>query len=356
MGKLKLPKGLYFYDGKGYVINKVIVKGSKPFYKRLGLITEQEAINQFSLIVSSHLKGEYVSKEASSLTVYDVLAHYYDAHLKYLPSGKDARFHIPTLDRFLGQQKVLSLTKSDIETFIRLRSKEVNKRGELVSDRTIQAALQFLNMAVNRAMDDQLLPKNPISRFCKYEVTPKDKVVLDDGKDLGEEWIKLYINIPKIWKKFFLTLYETGMRPSEAVKLRIEWFEKVDDNYIINYPCYAEKTKKFKRIPVSNRLQKRIEHMLVGQGLLFDLRTYERPFNKALAECDFNKRITTYTLRKTRITIWDGIDETASRYATGHQFEDSHRKCYSEVTNQRLFKLVGIELETKHKLKLFKVA
>jgi hypothetical protein len=54
-----------------------------------------------------------------------------------------------------------------------------------------------------------------------------------------------------------------------------------------------------------------------------------------------------YSLRKTRATIWSGVDDLASRVALGHAPSDSHTSSYVDVPNTRLFKLVGIELNQK---------
>ncbi len=43
----------------------------------------------------------------------------------------------------------------------------------------------------------------------------------------------------------------------------------------------------------------------------------------------------------------DKIDEGASRYATGHSPQDSHRRNYSYIGYDRLFRLIGKEYKKR---------
>lgn len=353
MGKVnRLPKGLMHYE-TGYVINKQI--NGEIIYRRLGKITESEAIKEFSKIVTAALTGTIESKEAGSLTVYDVLEHYWNKHLCNIKSGKDARFHIPILDRFIGNMKALKLKKFDIERFIMLRSREKSNTKKPISKRTIQASLQILNMAMNRAVDDELLPRNPVARFCKVSVPRVRKIVLDHGQEFGVEWIRLYRNLPEQWRLFFLIAYETGMRPDEVSRLEREWIRPIDENLLITIPQNTEKTEHSdRRIPVSKILQKRLEAFIRNKsGKLFQSWDYFKAFRKAVDAAGLPEEITAYALRRTRATIWDSIDSSAARVALGHAPLDPHEESYVVITNERLFKLVSITLKAKIKLLKF---
>jgi hypothetical protein len=69
------------------------------------------------------------------------------------------------------------------------------------------------------------------------------------------------------------------------------------------------------------------------------------------------EKYTPYALRRTRLSVWDGIDENASRYAGGHRLlrKDAHNDHYIRFPLSRLFRLVGLEYK-KPDLRLVKVA
>lgn len=322
---------------------------------RLGAIAQADAIRRYTLEVASVMKGEKVPKLASSLTVYEILTHYFDKHLKNLPSGKNARYHIPTLDKYIGKIKVLSLKKSDMENYKLIRSRDKNQRGQPISKRTIQAELQILTMAINRAVDDELLPRNPVTRFCKVSVPRRRKIVLDHGFDFGSDWIQLYKHLPEQWRLFFLVCYETAMRPSEVANLRVEWIQKVDTHYMIVVPPGSEKTGfQDRRIPVSPILEKRlIPAMNKCKSKIFASWRYDKAFRNAVKDAKLPSEVTAYALRRSRATILDAIDSSAARVALGHVPLDPHEESYVEITNERLFKLGKIEIK---RIRLFKSA
>jgi integrase len=352
VGKVRLPKGLTLTP-KGYVINKLI--DCQRIFKRLGNISESDAVKQFSLETAALFKGERITPDASSLTVYYVMTHYYESHLKHIKSGENARWNIPTIDKYIGSRKVMSLKKSDMELYKVTRGKCLNKRNEPISARTIQSELQFLSMAINRAVDDELLPRNPIARFCKVTVPRRRKIVLDHGQAFGPEWILLYKNIPEQWRLFFLICYETGMRPNEVASIDAEWIEQIGRSYMIKIPSNCEKTGfNDRRIPVSKLLEKRLLKSMPRFGKLFSSWDYFKAFRIAVKNAGLPPEITAYSLRRTRATIWDEIDSSAARVALGHVPLDPHEESYVVITNIRLFKLVQIDLSLQKKI--FKIA
>jgi integrase len=350
MGKVrlkvkKLPSGLQF-NGERYTIDKII-DGTR-IKKRLKSTSLQDVLEEYALIITSVKKGQFASKTASSLTVDDVLIHYYETHLVNIKSGKNAKFHIPALSKYLGTKTVLSLKRYDID-----RYKMIQGKSRDISPRTLQAELQHLNMAINRAMDDELIPRNPISRFCKVTVPRRRKIVLDHGVEFGPQWVALYRNVPKQWRLFTLICYETGMRPAEVTAMETSWVRKVtQDDLMITVPAEKEKTGfNDRRIPVSKILQKRLQPIVESAtGKIFKSFRYDKAFRKAVQNANLGSEITAYALRRTRATIWDAIDSQAARVALGHVPLDPHEESYVEITNERLFRLVNVNFRPVLKL------
>lgn len=344
----KLPRGLLL-TSKGYIIDKV--ECGNRIYKRLGKITEAEAIVQFAVMFAAQCKGENEKINALNVTVDNVLVYYYNNHLVNIKSGKNSRFHIPAISRILGNKKVLSLRKNDIEQFIKMRSAEKNNQNQPVSARTVQACLQILSMAINHAVDNEVLPRNPVSRFCRVSVPRRKKIVLDHGQEFGPEWIRLYKNLPDNWRLFFLICYETGMRPTEVAQLETEWIQQIGESYLITVPANKEKTGfSDRRIPISKILEKRLIKNLPATGKLFKSWDYFKAFRQAAKSADLPSEITAYSLRRTRATIWDEIDSSAARVALGHAPLDPHEESYVVITNQRLFRLARIDLTKQFRL------
>jgi len=351
----KLPTGLQF-NGKSYLIDKrcdgVRIK------RHLGNVSYEDAIRLYSEAIADVKRGSFVRPSASSLTVNDVLTHYYNSHLVNIKSGANAKYHIPAISRHIGNKAVLSLHRSDVEQYkvARMREGKVSKSKEFksLSQRTLQAELQHLSMAINRAVDDEMIPRNPIIRFCKVSLPRQRKIVLDHGQEFGPEWICLYKHLPEKWRLFFLICYETGMRPSEVANFHTSWVTFVtQDAMMITIPPDMEKTSfSDRRIPVSQLLAKRLRRVIGVKGKLFKSHSYFKAFSNAIKESGLRDEITAYALRRTRATIWDALDPAATRVALGHSPLDPHEESYVEITNERLFRLVNVNL--KNKLSLLK--
>jgi integrase len=194
-------------------------------------------------------------------------------------------------------------------------------------------------------VDDEILPRNPVLRFCKVHVPRKRKIVLDHGQPFGPEWISFYRNIPEKWRLFFLICYETGMRPGEVSKMETTWLKETPYGFIIEIPQDSEKTAFHdRRIPVSPILKKRLLPYIENcNNKLFCSSRYEKAVKKTIKAAGLRDEITAYALRRTRATIWDAIDSSAARVALGHSPLDPHEESYVEITTARLFRLVGIQ-------------
>lgn len=352
MGRLKskLPPGLQFTGGK-FIVDKIV--NGERIKKRLSVTSADDAIREYSALVCDTERGIRVKYSANSLTVDSVLEHYYNNHLKYIKSGRDAKYHIPTISKLIGRRKVLDLKKSDIERYKNTRCNSTTSYGTAISARTLQAELQHLNMAITRAVDDELLPRNPVLRFCKVSVPRKPIILLDDGYDHGGEWKALYEQVPEKWKLFCLIGYEAGLRPSEVEHFKCDWVTNIGTSYMIIIPGECEKTKNhFRRIPVSKSLEPCLLNAIYGKsGQLFTSVDYNKMIKTAVKKSGINPNIRMKSLRKTRLTIWDGIDSGAARVAGGHVPIDVHEESYARVNDARLFRLVNIECE---KLKIYK--
>lgn len=343
----------------------------------LGRVSQAEAEAELRRIQSDIADAKPTSsRSARSLTVLDIL-NYRGVH--YLADRKPeyrqwCKYLFDALADKIGGIRFSDLKKSVIERYKR------DRESDGVGPRTIQAELQQLNMALNFCVDDDYIPHNPVARFCRVSQGEPKKIVLDDGHAWGEHWQAIYDNVSSGWEQsrpsawarnraLVLLLYETGMRPVEAFRMRHDWWHEVRDGYwIIEVPEEAEKTsKRSRRIPVSSVLWESMREILTPgrDELLFPSGAtgrqrgqhgIEKTFRNAVERAGLQRYgYTPYCLRRTRVTIWDKIDEGACRAAVGHSAgKDSHRRNYSHVGMDRLFKLVGKTWD--YELKLVKSA
>jgi integrase len=239
--------------------------------------------------------------------------------------------------------------------------------GNRISARTAQAELAELNMAITHEVDNQRLATNPVARFCTVDVPPPARVVLDEGYADGPEWQAIYEAAGKSegyprghedrWgnQLVCLFLYETGMRSGEAFQVRESWIKMLrPTRWMIEVDIDNAGTKAHRRkVPVSDKLRLALESKLSGdpEALLFPStvtgaprKSFSHGFKAILSRANLaDREYTPHALRRTRISIWDAKDGPACRYATGHAPIDVHERNYLRITDERLFKLVGLE-------------
>jgi len=323
---------------------------------------------------------------------------------------------IPPIPPVYGQVPEDVLSAAHVERYIRERSQHKNNRGMNIAPSTIQDELDVLSQAIKFCMERSKslrIGYNPIKGYERPKQDDPSKIVLDEGAENGPEWKAIYSICSDSIKQLVLCLYETGMRPIEVFSMRRKWWKKyAADRWIIEIPNsrdFKEKTGKKRRVPVSLHLLEAMLPLLRKMKLndLFfpspatgGIRTngwpafsnavekvkdmasdasefeafpefhewaLEESWNEVAISLAWEVRnfdgegVTPYALRRTRLSIWDAIDEGASRYAGGHVGEhynsrDTHRKHYIRYPLSRLFRLVGLEYYQVPDLHVLKTA
>lgn len=372
--KTRTP-GIYRYDGKRgttFFLDK-LCRG-QPICGSLGVVTYEQAKDELRRRETELLSGRVPEhRNVRSLTVTDILEYWADKHLRHLDSKEKRVWLLDSLDAKMGPITYPQLNRSAIERYKRERAGECKrvryknkkgdwdfKQGKPIGGRTIQAELAELSMAINLMVDDEILPYNPVSRFCRVKLPDPEKIVIDDGIEGwgdGGEWQEIYDNACSN-KGLFAAIYESGMRPGEVLAMRSTWIKELTaDCWVIAIPRQNEKTGKVQReVPASERLQAilRRRYRPGTDRLVFpssvtgeERKDLSSAWDGTIGRAELTgKGYTPYALRRTRITIWDAIDSNASRFATGHSIsgkKDVHLRNYVKPTYQRMFRLVGIE-------------
>lgn len=201
----------------------------KPIYRSVF------AEKQSDLMPKLHeLKDQYAGVELtedSSITLGDWLGRWLEDYKKptlrpstYAGYSKDIANHIMP---YLGSKRITQLKTADIQKhYNRLlesgRMKD-NGQGKGLSNATVRGIHMVLREALDSAVREGLIPKNPADGTSPPKIYRNEKQVLT--KDQLETFMKL-IEGDEEWYDFFYTEIITGMRQGEICGLRWEDFDR----------------------------------------------------------------------------------------------------------------------------------
>lgn len=204
-------------------------KDGKPIYRSVF------AEKQGDLMPKLHeLKDQYAGVELtedSSITLGEWLDRWLEEYKKpilrpstYTVYSTDIRNHILP---HLGTKKLTQLKTSDLQKLYNrlLESGRVkdNGKGNGLAPATVRGIHVILREALESAVRDGLIPKNPADGTSPPKIYRNEKQVLT--KDQLETFMKL-IEGDEEWYDFFYTEIITGMRQGEICGLRWEDFDR----------------------------------------------------------------------------------------------------------------------------------
>ena len=182
----------------------------------------------------NELKEQYDGVELgedSSVTLGEWLERWLEEYKKpvlrqstYAGYSKDIANHILP---YLGTKKLIRLKTAEIQKlYNRLldsgRVKE-NEKGKGLANATVRGIHMILREALDSAVHEGLIPKNPADGTSPPKIHRKEKKVLT--KDQLEIFMKLIEN-DEAWYDFFYTEILTGMRAGEICGVRWEDFDE----------------------------------------------------------------------------------------------------------------------------------
>ena len=349
------------------------IKGCR-LTERIGAVSARVAEAALAKRKSEIYEGAYFpQKKVSSALVREICGEYVVKKLSYIKSC-DTRIHLfKALDRHIGQFPAKDLRISDVEEYRRKRLQERSRQGKQISIRTVNAEVKELLMAFQWALRERLLEFNPIAGIEHLKEPEPKKIMLDNGTENGIGWLRLYNAIGEKHRSTgeltirghktrlkFLIQYKTGMRIGEVNALQHNWIDQIKMR--IHLPDHATKANKSRTIPIDiDTVQAITDYRALcaqekysrynSDKWLFvnpttgqhDKRS-EKSLKLALERAGMDGQgITSHALRRTRGTIWDGIDERASMEVLGHSDHKVHRKHYTIVTEDRMRNLVNPE-------------
>lgn len=148
----------------------------------------------------------------STMTVAQMLTHHIDA-LSGVTDGTRRRYEAIAREtgRFpISKLPIDGVSKSDVAAWIRALERD-GKAGK-----TIQMRQQLLSAAFIRAIDDELVSRNPARGARIPRTEQRERTFLTP-----EEFMQLYAVIPDEWRPLIHTLAGTGLRFGEATALKV---------------------------------------------------------------------------------------------------------------------------------------
>ena len=201
----------------------------KPIYRSVF------AEKQGDLMPKLHeLKDQYAGVELtedSSITLGEWLERWLNEYKKpilrtstYAGYSKDIANHILP---YLGGKRLTQLKTADIQKhynrLLELGRMKDNGQGKGLSNATVRGIHMVLREALDSAVREGLIPKNPADGTSPPKIYRSEKQVLT--KDQLETFMKL-IEGDEEWYDFFYTEIITGMRQGEICGLRWEDFDR----------------------------------------------------------------------------------------------------------------------------------
>jgi len=363
---LRLKGDVYYID--------TTIKGHR-LTERVGAVSLRMAEAVLAKRKTEIYEGLYFPKKKEpSPLVREVCTEYVDKKLSHVKSCS-TRIHLfKPIDRLLGKTVAKDLRISDVEEYRRVRLREPGRMsGRPVSISTVNHEVKELLMSFQWAVKERVLEYNPIAGIEHLREPAPKKIMLDHGAEEGDDWRRLYnalgekdrytnkltIRGHKTRLKFLIQ-YRTGMRIGEINQLRHSWIDQI--KMVIHLPDCATKSGTARDIPIDMELVQAIgdyralcgdpkyaryasdKYLFINPVTGEPDKSSKNAFRLALDRAGMDGRgITSHALRRTRGTIWDGIDERASMEALGHSDHKVHRKHYTEVTEDRMRKLVDGE-------------
>ncbi|WP_025848734.1 site-specific integrase [Paenibacillus ehimensis] len=246
--------------------------GKRKEKKESGFVTEKEALQALIEVKAALLNGQVKQVEHSQMTVAQWLDIWYETYNTSweVTSRKQRENAIKhQMKPLLGKYKLNSLDKT---TYIRAY---INVLKQKYSDRTVALFHRLFKIAINAAVEDEIIPRN---RFQKVTVEINDELenVLTAAElDLFLQTAKQYESITNY--TLILLLAFTGLRKGEALGLRWKHINFDEKTLTVEctrdrHGCRTPKTKNsYRKIP--------IDEVLVNQLLTYQRWCIETKFS-----------------------------------------------------------------------------
>lgn len=200
----------------------------KPIYRYVLAKTQKELTEKLHMLIETYRDSDLT--EESSMTIGEWLDRWINNYM-YLTIRESTLDGYKALIKnqikpYIGDKPLSSLTTQDIQKFYntvkekgRVRPDKLN--GSQLSDSVVRSIHMLLHEAMDAAVRDKLIVKNPTARTVIPKTNYAPKQVLND------EQLDKFMSVikeDKLWYDFFYTEITTGLRRGEICGLKWEDF------------------------------------------------------------------------------------------------------------------------------------
>ena len=185
--------------------------------------------------------------EGSSMTLAEWLDQWLREFIEPTVRNTTLKSYQHYLNRFvlprLGGRKISKITSADIQALYHwaLEHGRVNKDSKLgyrLSPTTVRSLHRVLRQALEKAVEERLIPRNPTDGVTVPKGETREMQVLDD--DELEKFMEA-IEKDKAWYDFFYTEITTGLRQGEICGLMWKDFDGEKGTLTVRRTVHAEK-------------------------------------------------------------------------------------------------------------------
>ena len=227
-------------------------------------------------------EGKYIIYEEEP-ACDKILKEYLKAteHYKTNKTNKDDEARIRTFLSYAGIININQITEKKLQDYLNHRI-STDKITLSTANRIISSIKAWLNFAVRR----KYLFSNSIKDFKKYK-SPQNP-----PKFLAKEEIKQILDISRnthLYPAIFTALY-TGMRKKELYSLEWQNIDFERDTIIVrNKEDFTTKSKKFRIIPLHNKLKEFLKPLRKETGKCFDPTNHKHLFPRIIKNTGLKK-------------------------------------------------------------------
>ena len=208
----------------------IIIVGHKadgnPIRKSVFASTQKELLPKLHQLIEDY-RGVDLTEE-SSMTLGEWLESWLERYSKLnirQSTARNYRYELNRVKRYLGDKQIKRVTTADIQRMYNQLKKNGrvvpnDEMGTSLADSSVRRTHMFLHEALDAAVRERLIPKNPTNGTVIPKPNYKDMQVLDDEQ--LDRFMEAIMKEP-VWYDFFYTEITTGMRRGEICGLK--WYD-----------------------------------------------------------------------------------------------------------------------------------
>ena len=203
----------------------------KPIHKSVFASTQKDLLTKLHQLIEDY-KGVDLTEDGN-MTLREWLESWLERYRKLNIRQSTARnytYEMNKVKKYLGDKPIKRVTTADIQRMYNHLKKNgrINPNAEMgtaLADSSIRRTHMFLHEALDAAVRERLIPKNPTSGTVIPKANYKDMQVFND------EQLDKFMEIIKrepVWYDFFYTEITTGLRRGEICGLK--WYDFDEKN------------------------------------------------------------------------------------------------------------------------------